>query len=179
VIGRLTSDEINSTDGPGERGLIVGSAVDDRFCAACGIVGAIVVTIRHREREDDEPVRHVIGHPSVLIGRGNDCDISLQDPTVSYRHAYLQLLDGELFCFDLKSRSGTFCRSDRHRAGPLAVGEEILIGPFSLVVSIEKSENDDQMGRCPAIAGATAGNRGSCFGHSGNRPQVFERIAPS
>jgi pSer/pThr/pTyr-binding forkhead associated (FHA) protein len=138
----MSSADSHTAEGPGERGLIVGSAVDDTFRAACGIAGAIVVTIRHRERENDDPVRHVIGHPSVLIGRGIDCDISLQDPTVSYRHAYLQLLDEELFCFDLKSRSGTFCRSVRHRSGPLAMEEEIFIGPFSLVISTEEFEDN-------------------------------------
>lgn len=129
---------------PDEHETTVNSPVDDEFRAACAVAGAVVVTVCHRERQDDDRVHYIIRRPSVLIGRGHRCDISLQDPTVSYRHAYLQLLDRQLFCFDLASRTGTFCHSDRHRSGPLALGEEIYVGPYSLVMSIEEPNDGEE-----------------------------------
>lgn len=143
--GSMSSENDSAADVASTGSMIVASAnqdpvLDERFRVACGVTGEVVVTIRHRERPMMKSVRHVMRHPSALIGRGSHCDISLQDPTVSYRHAYLQLIDAQLFCFDLGSRSGTFCRSDRHREGPLALGDEVFIGPFSLSVSSQNPE---------------------------------------
>jgi len=146
VTGQLNPDNRVPADEPAVGGSFAGSLVDDRFRSACGVSSNVVVTVRHREWKQNEPVRHTIGHPSVLIGRDVRCDIALRDPIVSYRHTYLQLLDGQLLCFDLASRSGTFCRSDRHRSGPLELGEEIFIGPFSLTISTEESESGNEAG---------------------------------
>ncbi|MBN2171759.1 MAG: SpoIIE family protein phosphatase [Candidatus Krumholzibacteriota bacterium] len=67
------------------------------------------------------------------IGRSHSCDLILDDPAVSRRHARLFREGGEWWIEDLGSRNGTFVE-DRRLATPRALkgGERIQIGPARL-----------------------------------------------
>jgi hypothetical protein len=67
-----------------------------------------------------------------LIGRSPDCDIFLDDVTVSRRHAEL-LRDGERFTIhDLGSLNGTFVNRRRIESAELADGDEVQIGKYRM-----------------------------------------------
>lgn len=68
------------------------------------------------------------------LGRGRDCDIMLEHPTVSRHHALLQRLGDRVVLRDADSLNGTY-HNDRRLdadAAPLATGDEIGLGVFRL-----------------------------------------------
>jgi hypothetical protein len=72
------------------------------------------------------------GDTRTLIGRSPECDIFLDDVTVSRRHAEL-LRDGERFTIrDLGSLNGTFVNRRRIEAVELADDDEVQIGKYRM-----------------------------------------------
>src|SRR5207245_2234241 len=71
-----------------------------------------------------------------VIGRGNDCDVSLPQRSLSRRHAVLRL-GPPITIQDLGSSNGTRVGNQLHRGGApvaLTVGESFHIGRLSFVV---------------------------------------------
>jgi hypothetical protein len=66
------------------------------------------------------------------IGRSPDCDIFLDDVTVSRRHAVLIQRDGEFFIEDQGSLNGTFLNRHRIESSRIADGDELQIGKYRL-----------------------------------------------
>ncbi|MBA3366093.1 MAG: FHA domain-containing protein [Actinobacteria bacterium] len=74
-------------------------------------------------------------HPqgdSTTIGRSPDCEIFLDDVTVSRRHAVLAERDGEFFVEDQGSLNGTFLNRRRIESAQLEDGDELQIGKYRL-----------------------------------------------
>ena len=67
-----------------------------------------------------------------LIGRSPDCDVFLDDVTVSRRHAVLVRRDGRFYIEDQGSLNGTFVNRRRIDAAELANGDEVQIGKYRL-----------------------------------------------
>jgi pSer/pThr/pTyr-binding forkhead associated (FHA) protein len=67
-----------------------------------------------------------------LIGRSPECDVFLDDVTVSRRHAEL-VRDGETFTItDLGSLNGTFVNRKRIESAELDDDDEVQIGKYRL-----------------------------------------------
>lgn len=66
------------------------------------------------------------------IGRSPDCEIFLDDVTVSRKHAVLLQRDGRFLVEDLGSLNGTFLNRRRIESGELADGDELQIGKYRL-----------------------------------------------
>jgi FHA domain/zinc-ribbon domain len=66
------------------------------------------------------------------IGRSPECDIFLDDVTVSRRHAVLQRADDGFTIEDLGSLNGTFVNRRRIESAKLADGDELQIGKYRL-----------------------------------------------
>ena len=66
------------------------------------------------------------------IGRSPECDIFLDDVTVSRRHAVVMQQDGDLTIEDLGSLNGTFLNRRRIESGALTDGDELQIGKYRL-----------------------------------------------
>jgi pSer/pThr/pTyr-binding forkhead associated (FHA) protein len=83
-------------------------------------------------------MREIVVGNGLLIGRDPSCDLVLNHPMVSRRHAHVVARDGDFFVLDLISTNGTFLngrslRSARHSSGEkLSPGDRIDIGPYSL-----------------------------------------------
>jgi pSer/pThr/pTyr-binding forkhead associated (FHA) protein len=74
-------------------------------------------------------------HPQgerTTIGRSPDCEIFLDDVTVSRKHAVVLQRDGTFLVEDLGSLNGTFLNRRRIESGELADGDELQIGKYRL-----------------------------------------------
>jgi pSer/pThr/pTyr-binding forkhead associated (FHA) protein len=66
------------------------------------------------------------------IGRSPDCDIFLDDVTVSRTHAVLLRQTGSFVIEDQGSLNGTFVNKRRIDSAPLSDGDEVQIGKYRL-----------------------------------------------
>jgi pSer/pThr/pTyr-binding forkhead associated (FHA) protein len=67
------------------------------------------------------------------IGRSPDCDIFLDDVTVSRRHSVVAHGDSGFTIEDLGSLNGTFLNRSRIERGVLENGDEVQIGKYRLI----------------------------------------------
>jgi FHA domain/zinc-ribbon domain len=66
------------------------------------------------------------------IGRSPDCDIFLDDVTVSRKHAVLVRRDDAFYIEDQGSLNGTFLNRRRIESGRLENGDELQIGKYKI-----------------------------------------------
>jgi len=74
-------------------------------------------------------------HPAgerTAIGRSPDCEIFLDDVTVSRQHALLVERDGQFYIQDEGSLNGTFLNRSRIESAQVDDGDEIQIGKYRL-----------------------------------------------
>jgi transglutaminase-like putative cysteine protease len=71
----------------------------------------------------------------VIIGRSDDCDIVLDDPSVSARHARLHWEGDQIAVEDLGSANGTFVERCMIARALVRPGDELVIGQMPIVWS--------------------------------------------
>lgn len=82
-----------------------------------------------------------MGEGEFLIGRSPSCQLSLDDPLVSRRHALLIVTANEVSTEDLGSRNGVLVNGQRIAGRhPLKIGDRILIGAQEMTLLESKSE---------------------------------------
>jgi pSer/pThr/pTyr-binding forkhead associated (FHA) protein len=74
----------------------------------------------------------VLEQEATTVGRSPDCDVFLDDVTVSRRHAQVLRRDGQFFIEDKGSLNGTFLNRRRIESAPLEDGDELQIGKYKL-----------------------------------------------
>ena len=75
----------------------------------------------------------VLERERTTIGRSPECDIFLDDVTVSRKHAVIVKGRGDLVLEDLESLNGTFLNRERiERRASLSDGDELQIGKYKL-----------------------------------------------
>jgi hypothetical protein len=72
----------------------------------------------------------------VVIGRGGDVGLALQDDSVSSLHTMIEDRDGQYFISDLGSKTGTFKNGNRILEESLESGDELRIGEFRILFFI-------------------------------------------
>jgi FHA domain len=77
--------------------------------------------------------RFVLSATVTQLGRHPDSDISLDDITVSRRHAEIVLSSDGYLVRDAGSLNGTYVNGERVDSTPLAHGDEIQVGKFRLI----------------------------------------------
>ena len=85
----------------------------------------------HIERDQVEKVLSLDAE-TVLIGRGSDCDVRLEDPLASRHHCRLERLGPELHIVDLESRNGTWLGAERIDRRALGKDDVLRIGSTHL-----------------------------------------------
>jgi pSer/pThr/pTyr-binding forkhead associated (FHA) protein len=69
-----------------------------------------------------------LGSKEVLIGREDLCDITINDSSVSRKHASIESKDGRFLLQDLKSTNGTQVNGESIDVHILSYGDKIRIG---------------------------------------------------
>jgi pSer/pThr/pTyr-binding forkhead associated (FHA) protein len=97
-----------------------------------------------------------------VIGRGDDCDLVVDDEKVSRHHAALERsADGVLTLSDLGSSNGTFVNA-RRITEPVTLhgGEHLRVGDTAIVFSLDDPEADpDATKLAPAMVESVAGTQ--------------------
>lgn len=70
-----------------------------------------------------------------VLGRSTKCDIVINHPTVSRRHAEISLCDLSLVVVDLHSSNGTFVEQVRVQQSPLRIGQNLRLGCVSFILA--------------------------------------------
>ena len=78
------------------------------------------------------PRRPLTDHAVLIVGRGEDCDLRLNDPSVSRVHARITLLDGRVYLEDAGSRWGTLVNGVPTESRELTPGDRVEIGDTQL-----------------------------------------------
>lgn len=91
----------------------------------------------------------------LVIGRSSDCDLILDEPGLSRRHAVIEALPDGLFLRDLGSANGSFLNGNRVRDASLRHGDQIVVESVRFLV--QAIEQLDQP--APPLAVRAAPNR--------------------
>jgi pSer/pThr/pTyr-binding forkhead associated (FHA) protein len=75
----------------------------------------------------------MIERNEVLVGRSAECDIIIDDVTVSRRHARISRKGMDLWIFDLDSLNGTYVNKKRIETAMLKNKDEIQIGKYKFI----------------------------------------------
>ncbi len=119
-------------------------------------------------------------HPEIVIGRDEDCQLSLNDIAVSRKHAKLTLEGQRFFLSDLGSGNGTYLNGARVDARvELSPGDEIKIGERTLrFVELNEAPATAAAhpigpgGREPLVGDPTAFDDEDSFRPLGGRSQI-------
>ena len=76
-----------------------------------------------------------VGTDSILVGRGNECTVSIEDSLVSRRHCEIVPDDGGLLVRDLGSSNATLVNGKPVTECSLHVGDELAVGRTVLLVT--------------------------------------------
>ena len=76
--------------------------------------------------------RHQLSRDGVVVGRSRECDITLEDPNVSRRHAEVRLENGAWWIVDLGSTNGVEVNGERVDRARLDHDDRIVLGRTEL-----------------------------------------------
>jgi pSer/pThr/pTyr-binding forkhead associated (FHA) protein len=94
-----------------------------------------VLTISPIDDGETNPVEFIT--PEVIIGRDPTCSYSIQDETVSSRHARMSYHHNQWWVEDLNSTNGTYLNEDRVYTPTVVIsGDEIRYGQIIIKVTI-------------------------------------------
>jgi pSer/pThr/pTyr-binding forkhead associated (FHA) protein len=104
----------------------------DAWSHACGVAGPLTVLVTGPGENDRRKVS--IERGSVVVGRHPRSCVVLDDPRISDRHLYLQILGGQLYAIDLGSKTGVFRGLTRFSTGWVAPRNFFRLGPYHVSV---------------------------------------------
>lgn len=91
----------------------------------------------HVVRGPQTGMTYQLGDETLSIGRSPQCDLFLNDMTVSREHATVEPSDGGYVIRDANSFNGVWVNNDSVEAQRLASGDVIQVGAFCLVYKEE------------------------------------------
>lgn len=110
--------------------------------------------IRIQIRNGDLPIAEGTLRHGLTLGRDPACDLVLDDPLISRKHARIVEKGGSFFFDDLESANGTYVGGEQVPRVELTVGTEIEIPPYLiLIVDSENADDaDDSLYYQPGIS---------------------------
>lgn len=90
----------------------------------------------------------------IVIGRGSEFDMVLDEDMVSRRHAKIATFHGQIVLQDLKSTNGTFVNGERTSVARLKVGDKVLVG--TSVMELIRTDEAAASGERPRKGGPTS-----------------------
>ncbi|MGH3457433.1 FhaA domain-containing protein [Aeromicrobium sp.] len=91
-------------------------------------------------------MQHPLTPPGVVIGRGKEAQLRIDDPGISRQHAKISLKESEggtiVTVSDLGSTNGVILNGNRVDSAPVRDGSEILLGNTSVVIRIAAQAAD-------------------------------------
>ncbi|MFG5780234.1 FHA domain-containing protein [Comamonas sp. J-3] len=85
----------------------------------------------------------VLEKGSTLIGRGKECEVFLDDPSISRDHGAFVYLLGVLMIEDHCSTNGTFVNDIRVKRQVLYSGDIVKVGQLEIAIKIGSGFGDD------------------------------------
>lgn len=89
-----------------------------------------LIEIRH---DDGPPRTYELPEGRTVLGRGRNCDITIDDKLLSRKHAQLVVRRGEVVIDDLDSKNGTYIDDERLESAVLRPGQSFRLGPLTHV----------------------------------------------
>jgi hypothetical protein len=83
---------------------------------------------------DGETCRHTLSAGDTVVGRAAVCDLAIDDPSVSRRHARLRIHGDHCVVTDLGGRNGTFLDGEQITEAEVVDGSTIVLGRFQIRV---------------------------------------------
>jgi pSer/pThr/pTyr-binding forkhead associated (FHA) protein len=87
---------------------------------------------------------------SIMIGREEECNLVLPDPSISRQHAQIHIVGEEVIAEDLGSQNGIVVDGQRLRKGqrlPMKSKSEMQLGKFTLVLLTNSADDKFYRGR--------------------------------
>ena len=87
---------------------------------------------------------------TIMIGREDQCDLTLPDPSISRQHAQIHVVGEEVIAEDLGSQNGIVVDGQRLREGqrlPMRSKSEMQLGKFTLVLLTDSVDDKFYRGR--------------------------------
>lgn len=88
----------------------------------------------------DQGAEYDLRPGSIILGRAEECDVRLNDPSVSRRHAQVEVESDRILIKDLGSTVGTFVNDDRIQEHALSVGDVLRLGGSTLELSSDSAK---------------------------------------
>lgn len=157
-------DRTIAVTAPGSRNLRPDTAVGDSGLASGVTVRVIPASGRISNPAEAPAVLRVVGGPEAgrefplrdgpnIVGRGRDCDVRLDDPMTSRRHAKIQVGDS-VEISDLGSSNGVLVADSPVQVSTLQPGETAQLGDSVIAVDVRRREAES-----PPQGNAIAFNR--------------------
>jgi pSer/pThr/pTyr-binding forkhead associated (FHA) protein len=112
---------------------VVAPQLIEQFATDCGLRGTLRLVVCNEATGVTEKFN--VDEPFAIVGRASNCQVRLNHPDVNYRHAYLQVIEGRVYCYDLDSEHGVRWGSRRRKKGVFTARDVLHIGPFSVRLS--------------------------------------------
>lgn len=109
----------------------------------------------------------------VLIGRGTDCQVLLENAGVSRNHAKIVREDNQLKVLDLHSGNGTFVNGKQVKQAILGSGDTLRIGKFTLYVKL--SSQPIESPQATPMAGTAEAASGTVFLRPEERVKILQQ----
>jgi len=105
--------------------------------AGSGASGFALRFVAGRFKGGEFPLRP---NREIVVGRGSEFDMVLDEDMVSRRHAKIVTMHGQIVLQDLKSTNGTFVNGERVSVSRLKLGDKVLIGTSIMeLVEVDRS----------------------------------------
>jgi hypothetical protein len=101
-----------------------------------------MIVLRRTKGGEAENESWPLSASSLFLGRSNQCDVTVNDPTVSRRHCEITSRNGEIHLHDLGSSNLTLVNGQPVKSAQLHVGDRIIVGTAHFALAEGQGDED-------------------------------------